>query len=46
MFVFDKFIQSLWAIPSPLYNPNVSTINLVFVNTNQETITNFITIPF
>ena len=30
-----------------LYNPNVSTINLVFVNTNQGTITNFIsTISF
>ena len=30
-----------------LYNPNVSTISLVFVNTNQETITNFIsTISF
>ena len=25
-----------------LYNPNVSTINLVFVNTNDETLTNFI----
>ena len=30
-----------------LYNPNASTINLVFVNTNQETLTNFIsTISF
>ena len=25
-----------------LYNPNVSTMNLVFVNTNDETLTNFI----